>query len=243
MSDSPPPPPILELTGVTVEADHHVYDAGLWQAGLVLRAGELALVRLEPERHRVPLADVACGLLDLAEGSAKFQGVDWTERSFNDAAGCRARVGRVFEGHAWVSNLDLDENVLLAGRHHTHQSDRELEEAAATLARAFGLPGLPRGRPSAVPRADRKRAALVRAFLGEPALLLLERPTADIYPDIMPPLVNAVNAARARGAAVVWTTSHTAVWADRALRPTVRFAMSGEQMTPLPAADSGPGEE
>ena len=38
---------------------------------------------------------------------------------------------------------------------------------------------------------DLQRAACVRAFLGTPDLVLLERPDEGVYPDIMPPLINA----------------------------------------------------
>jgi phospholipid/cholesterol/gamma-HCH transport system ATP-binding protein len=242
---------ILELTGVTVESDPASYDSPVWNVSLRLAPGELALVRLERGVVRLPLADAAGGLAEQYDGTAAFLGRDWRSVPAREGAALRGRIGRVFDGvgaggSGWVSNLDVDENIVLAQRHHTRRPAAEIEAEAAKLARMFGLPGLPRGRPAQTRATDLQRAACVRAFLGTPDLVLLERPARGVYPDIMPPLINAVRSARARGAAAVWLTDTPAVWADRGIRPTWRCVMTGAQMLVMPAeesaASSGSGE-
>ena len=236
------PKAILELTGVTVESDT-TYDSPLWNVSLRLGAGELALVRLERGVIRLPLADAAEGLAEHYDGTARFLGREWRAVPAGEGAALRGRIGRVFDavgagGAGWVSHLDVDENVMLAQRHHTRRSSSEIEAEAAKLARMFGLPGLPRGRPAQTRATDLQRAACVRAFLGAPDLILLERPAQGVYPEIMPPLINAVRSARSRGAAVVWLTDTPAVWSDRGIRPTWRCVMSGSQMLVLPAEEA-----
>ena len=233
---------ILELTGVTVESDP-AYDSPLWNVSLRLAAGELALVRLERGAVRLPLADVAGGLVEHYDGSATFLGREWRSVSAAVGAALRGRIGRVFDavgagGAGWVSHLDVDENVTLAQRHHTRRPSAEIEAEAAKLARMFGLPGLPRGRPAQTRVPDLQRASCVRAFLGTPDLVLLERPAQGVYPEVMAPLINAVRSARARGAAVVWLTDTPGVWADRGIRPTWRCVMSGSQMLVTPAEEA-----
>jgi ABC-type transporter Mla maintaining outer membrane lipid asymmetry ATPase subunit MlaF len=227
----PDPTAILEFTGVTVEADA-MYDSGVWNVSLRLLPSELALVRMERGSLRLPLADAAQGLADVAEGSVSFLGRDWREVRPAEADRRRGQIGRVFDestGSGWVSNLDVDENVLLAQRHHTGRPQKEIADEAARLARMFGLPGLPRGRPAHTRPHDLARAGLVRAVLGHPDLLVLERPTQG-YPELLPSTVNVVRAARLRGAAVLWTTAEAAVWTNPGLRPTYKCAMSGAQM-------------
>ena len=234
MSDPAAQTLVLELDRATAES-HAGYDAGLYDVSLALAPGDLALVRLESDAVRLPLADVASGVLDLESGAARFGGDDWARMSLTQSAKCRGRIGRTFEGHAWVSNLDVDENVLLARRHHTAATDAELADEAATLARHFGLPGLPRGRPNQTRRQDLQRAALVRAFIGSPLLLVLERPEHGVHPQVMPPLMNAVRAACKRGAAVLWLTNYADVWNDAGIRPTARYAASGAQVLAVKA--------
>jgi phospholipid/cholesterol/gamma-HCH transport system ATP-binding protein len=226
-------PPILEFAAVTVEADP-LYDSGIWNINLTLAPGELLLVRLERGHLRLPLADAAGGLVEPTEGQIRFGGVDWASLSATKADRLRGHIGRVFDPetgtHNWISNLDVDENVMLAQRHHTKRKDSEIADDASRLARTFGLPGLPRGRPVSSRRADLLRAGLVRAFLGKPDLILLERPTDAGSADLLAQVANAVRSARARGAAVLWVTAETAVWNNAGLRPTWKGAMSGAQL-------------
>jgi phospholipid/cholesterol/gamma-HCH transport system ATP-binding protein len=174
------------------------------------------------------------------DGTATFLGREWRSVPPDEGAALRGRIGRLFDavgavGTGWVNNLDVDENIILSRQHHTARPTSEIEAEAAKLARMFGLPGLPRGRPGQMRPPDLQRAACVRAFLGAPDLVLLERPDEGVYPDIMPPLINAVRSARARGAAAVWLTDNPGVWGDRGIRPTWRCVMSGAQMLVFPA--------
>ena len=122
--------------------------------------------------------------------------------------------------------LDVAANVLLPQLHHTRHDPAALRDKAASLACAFGLPGLPLGRAADLPPRDLARAACVRALLGDPALLLLESPVRREFADFMAPLLNAVAAARSRGAAAMWLTGSEAVWRDRAFPATQRWRLS-----------------
>ena len=79
--------------------------------------------------------------------------------------------------------------------------------------------------PVILPAADLQRAACVRAFLGRPALIVLEEPTAGIYLEIISALMNAVRAARERGAAVIWLTRKNLIWNDQTLPVTQRYRL------------------
>ncbi len=226
---------VLEFRQVTVEGGHG-YDTAIWQVNLRLQRGELALIRLEAGHLRTPLADAAQGLLEPLHGSVHFLGVPWSSLSAAAGFAARAKIGRVFEEPAWISELDMDENITLAQEHHSRRPQAAIRAEAAELARRFSLPGLPLGRPSQMRAPDLRRAACVRALLGVPELLILERPTSGVYPEIMPALMASVGAARARGAAVLWTTDNPEEWNDEGIRPTIRCTMAGSQLSMLPGA-------
>lgn len=223
---------VLEFQQVTVEGGH-AYDTAIWQVSLRLQRGALALVRLEPGQLRTPLADAAQGLAEALHGSVHFLGESWSALSPAARLAARAKIGRVFEEPAWISELDMDENITLAQEHHSRRPLAQIREDASELAQRFSLPGLPLGKPSRMRAPDLRRAALVRALLGTPALLILERPTSGVYPEIMPALMASVGAARARGAAVLWTTDNPEEWNDDGIRPTIRCAMTGSQLSIL----------
>ena len=227
--------PILELCDVTVQAGR-AYDNGLWGARLRLMPRELILIRLERGQLHLPVRDVALGLIDPTAGEARLNGNAWHETDEAEADQLRGNSGCLAFDDTWVSNLDVDENITLAQRHHTLRPLEQIEDEASQLARFFGLPGLPRGRPWQVRRSDLRRAACVRAFLGRPHLLILETPAVAGFSDVYASLINLCTAARGRGAGVLWLSDDSRLWNDRGLRPARRYVMSGAQLL---QADSG----
>jgi len=223
------PSSILKLSDVTIESGTP-YECGLSNVSCELKAGELWLVRLEREDERLPLADAAEGLAVPIQGRVAFLGEDWRSMSPDHAAARRGKIGRLFEDDGWISDLDLDQNIMLSQRYHTQRSEAEILDEAVKFARLFGLPGLPRGRPASVRRPDLRKAACIRAFLGQPALIILERPERGVYADLIAPLINAVRSARQRGAAVLWTASDPRIWKNPALGATHRAKFIGPQL-------------
>jgi ABC-type lipoprotein export system ATPase subunit len=221
--------PVLAFKGVSTEPDS-LFDYPFWDVTFTLSQGELLLIRLEREHFRLPLADLAAGVLDPDRGIVEFMGENWRRMSPDFSSSQRGKIGRVFEDHGWISNLDIGENITLAQRHHSTRSDSDIEEEATRLARMFGLPGLPHRELAGTRREDLRRSALIRAFLGNSALIILERPTRNLFPGIMPPLMNAIRAARDRGSAVIWTTSEDRVWSESGIHATLRCTMFGSRM-------------
>ncbi len=228
MSDETPP--ILRFSNVTVEADEH-YDSAIWDVSFSVSPGQLVLVRLDATHAVLPLADAAQGLVEPGEGIVEFCGENWSAMQAPRVAEVRGKIGRIFQNRAWISNLDIEENLFLSQEYHTRRRESEIAREAAGLARLFGLPGIPRGRPAQIRPPDLQRAACVRAFLGQPQLLILETPTTAAPPDLKAALINACRDARARGAGILWTTSELSVWNDPGVRPTLKCVMTGSQMT------------
>jgi phospholipid/cholesterol/gamma-HCH transport system ATP-binding protein len=195
-----------------------------------LFGGDLILINIERPRFGSILADACCGLHQAHEGSIFFLGKDWSSLPPDTANALRGRIGRVFTFGNWMNRLTLLENILLPHLHHTRKKYAELRDEAVGLAEDFELPGLPTGLPDDVMRADHQRAACIRAFLGQPSLILLEEPTFGVYPEILPPLINAIRKARDRGCGIVWLTLEHRVWNDPTLPATYRYRLTAREL-------------
>lgn len=220
---------IARVCDVTVNSNRW-YETGLSDVSFSLGEGELLLVLLERENDRIPLADTVAGLLAPVRGRVEFLEEDWEGMRADHADAQRGRIGRLLDEESWVAGLEVDENIMLAQRHHTERSEESILEEALQFARMFGLPGLPRGRPASMRRWDLRKAACLRAFLGRPVLIILEEPLRGVYADLMTPLMNAVQTARRRGAAVLWTVSDQRIWDHSAIQATKRARMFGSQL-------------
>ena len=222
---------ILTFENVTLAAQPP-YEGGLDGVTFSLRRGDLLVIRIEEGLAHLPFADVAQGLVEPDAGRVAFLGEDWRAMPPDRSAERRGKIGRVFETHAWISNLDVDENITLAQRHHTARPENEIAAEAGALAAQFGLGELPRGRPAVVRRADLRRAEWVRAFIGEPQLIILENPTKDVQTEALTGLVAAVKAARGRGAAVIWMTDDVRALSKVAPESTHKFQFRGAGLVP-----------
>lgn len=198
--------------------------------GLRVLPGQLHLVHSrDPVRSEV-LADALLGLTPASRGAIAFNGEDWRRLPGDTAFNRRRIVGRVPGRGGWMETRSVMDNVLLPMRHHTLLPDATLRTAASDIARRFGLPGLPLQLPGRCAEADLRRAACVRAFLGRPTLVILEHPSGRGDPDLLSPLIDAIQQVRRRRGAVIWLTEHEALLRDHGIPADHRHRIVGAEL-------------
>ena len=221
--------PILTFRRVTFRATSHLAD-DVADASFDILPSQLMLLRLDRQTEDVPFFDLAEGLERPDSGVVEFLGEDWQSLSAFDQARRRGRIGRVFEGQAWVSNLDVYENLVLAQRHHTARTESELREEAALLMREAGFATIPVGRTHLLRRHELQQAQWARAFMGRPALVLLDEAETDVPPDSVERLIAMVQERLAQGTAIIWSTTDARIWQHEALKGSRRFSLAAGRL-------------
>ncbi|GBR53008.1 ABC transporter ATP-binding protein [Neokomagataea thailandica NBRC 106555] len=198
---------VLEL----LDARPRFEDGGLAAVryNLRLNPGDLVLVECPDPQQAALFADLCVGLLPLTAGQVRCMGMAWQDLDDRRRAALRGRVGRTVVNGGWVDLYGTDLNILWPHMHHTRVPTEKLAQRAIELGVRFGLPGLPVSIPSKLSLLDRYRADCVRAFLGDPALLLLENPLDDVPMPLLQAFLASLTEARDRGAAGLWITRGT----------------------------------
>ncbi len=220
-------PFVLELNEVTF-GDPLESSIRLERACMTLREGELALLKLDRSQKSRGLASLFQGLSKPTSGEVRFLNEDWLGEDYDRHFRMRSKIGRVFEDRAWIENFSVADNLLLASRHHNASLDR-IERELDFWTDYFGIQEISVQRPAFVEHSSLQIHQWIRAFLGTPALLILERPMKRVSATLLLKFVEAVNRLRRKGAAVVWFTSNESDHCNTIASPWFELDLRGER--------------
>ncbi|TWU57183.1 P-loop NTPase family protein [Rubripirellula reticaptiva] len=224
-------PAVLELRNVSFEGNAK-RSLVLADVSLTLRQGELLMVHLDRSQSARDIASMIQGLQQPRFGEVLFQESDWKGSDFERHFKMRSKIGRVFDDQAWLANLNMTENVMLASEHH----GRDLNEVRAEvteLSEQLSLDPPSWERPAFVDSTRLQMYQWVRAMIGNPSLLLLERPMKAVPPLWLPKLVAAVNRLRQRGAAVLWFAGNSSEASAELIPPVAHFRLVSASLQPI----------
>jgi polar amino acid transport system ATP-binding protein len=94
----------------------------------------------------------------------------------------RRRVGLVFQAHALFEHLSVRDNVTLALRHVLGRSNAEADATASQLLETLDVAPRADAWPRQLSGGEAQRVAIARALAPNPALLLMDEPTAALDP-------------------------------------------------------------
>ncbi|QIP34961.1 ABC transporter ATP-binding protein [Komagataeibacter rhaeticus] len=204
--------PLLELRDAVPSFE----ESGLMPAPYNLRImpGECAVIDCRDVERAALFADLCTGMISLTQGSIKFMGLDWSVLRDRQLNALRERIGRISRHGGWLDMFGTHLNIMLPHLYHTSEPFDHVVLHATELGHKFGLPGLPISAPDRLSAADLARAACVRAFMGRPALLVLEDISDMLPEETVLPFLEMLTAARDRGCGVLWLVRSGAAWHD-----------------------------
>ncbi len=147
---------------------------------LTIEAGEFTALAGPSGSGKTTLLNLIGGLTKATRGSVWVADRDITKMSNRELATLRLEhVGFIFQAYNLLPVLSARENaefpLLLRGM---EQSDRE--QRVQKLFDRTGLGGLEDRRPGKLSGGQQQRVAIIRAVVGEPALVLADEPTANL---------------------------------------------------------------
>ena len=172
---------MIELTGVskTYRRDPVAVQA-LRRIDLTIASGEFLAITGRSGCGKSTLLHIIGGLEPATSGRVVVDGRDWTSLPDPELTLFRRdRVGVVFQSFNLLPLLTIEENValprVLQGRPYTQAG----EEARQWLGEV-GLESRRHHKPHQVSGGEMQRAAIARALINRPAVLLADEPTGNL---------------------------------------------------------------
>jgi len=171
--------PIIEFKGVTKRFDVRTI---LHKVDFKIYEGEVTtLIGLSGTGKSVTLKHII-GLLKPDEGQVLYRGqpIDqMSKKEWNEYIG---QVSYMFQNNALFDSMTIVENVALPLRQTTHLGKKEIEDKAMASIEQTDLTEVFDKYPSELSGGMQKRAALARALVTDPSLVLFDEPTTGQDP-------------------------------------------------------------
>ncbi len=197
----------------------------LRSVSFAVEQGEYVAIMGESGSGKTTLLNILAALDKPTAGSVRLDGRDISAMREGDVAAFRrANLGFVFQEFNLLDTFTIEDNIylplVLSGR-----SYREMHDRLIPLARELGIAELLKKYPYEVSGGQKQRAAVARALITEPRLLLADEPTGALDSRASDELLRLFARINARGQTVLMVT-HSVRAASTAGR--VLFIRDGE---------------
>jgi len=169
-------------------------------------AGEYSVIMGNSGSGKSTLLYLLSGLDEPSSGKIWINDIPIHKRSQKDLAVMRRKmIGFVFQDNNLIPNLSIRENILVAG--YLIQGDRKLVgQHADQLMEELGILSLAKRYPSQVSGGELQRAAIARAMINNPVILLADEPTGNLNSEASEKVLNCLSALNQKGQTIVMVT-------------------------------------
>ncbi|MDR3131072.1 MAG: ABC transporter ATP-binding protein [Treponema sp.] len=154
---------------------------------------------------KTTLLNMGAGLLRPTEGTVLFEGNDIHHLKDKDISFLRnEKIGYVPQGQSLLSNFSVFDNVCIPWFLFKREGD--VEGRAFILLEKVGISHLAASYPRELSGGEMRRAAIARALINEPRLLIADEPTSDLDAETTAEIMELFNHIAREGTAVLIVT-------------------------------------
>jgi phospholipid/cholesterol/gamma-HCH transport system ATP-binding protein len=146
--------------------------------------GELVAIIGQSGSGKSVLLKQLIGLIKPDDGKILLEGLDITTARGRELDTIREKFGVVFQEGALFDSLTIYENIAFPLREKTKLRKDEIKERVAHALEDVGLKEMGNKYPAEISGGMKRRVALARALITEPAIVLFDEPTTGLDPII-----------------------------------------------------------
>ncbi|MDR2048133.1 MAG: ABC transporter ATP-binding protein [Treponema sp.] len=197
---------LLELNNITKEYKRggRTFNA-VNHASLSVEPGDFISIIGRSGSGKTTLLNMSAGLLHPTEGTVFFEGNDIHRLGDREISFLRnEKIGYVPQGQSLLSNFTVFDNVCIPWFLFKREGD--VEGRAFILLEKVGISHLAASYPRELSGGEMRRAAIVRALINEPRLLIADEPTSDLDRETTAEVMRLLGRIAGEGTAVLIVT-------------------------------------
>jgi phospholipid/cholesterol/gamma-HCH transport system ATP-binding protein len=153
-------------------------------ADLLIPTGKIVTVVGKSGCGKSVLVKHIMGLLKPDAGQVLIDGIDITKLELTELDRIREKLGVLFQGGALFDSMTVEENVAFPLKEKTNMKKAEIQDRVMRALEDVGLGDRGSKFPEELSGGMKKRAALARALIKEPSLVIFDEPTTGLDPVI-----------------------------------------------------------
>lgn len=157
-------------------------EAVLRNVNIEINDGDVFVIAGQCGCGKSTLTKLMVGLLRPSHGKVLVDQKDINDLSPEALFELRNQIGFVFQTSALISNMTVFNNIALPARYHLSLPKSETEELVSQVVARAGLGAYRDKLPAQLSIGQRKRAAVARALVLNPKLMIYDEPTAGLDP-------------------------------------------------------------
>lgn len=194
---------LIELQQITKIYDNGVI--GLKDINLRIEKSEFVFVVGSSGSGKSTMLKLLLKEIETTEGKLSIQGQDITHLKRRKIPYLRRQMGVVFQDFRLLPNKTVYENVAFA-MEIVEATPREIRRNVPMVLSMVGLARKAKSYPHQLSGGEQQRAALARAIVNNPAVLLADEPTGNLDPHTAWEIMNLLNDINRRGTTIVMAT-------------------------------------
>ncbi|HMK56217.1 MAG TPA: ATP-binding cassette domain-containing protein [Dissulfurispiraceae bacterium] len=165
---------------------------------LKIGAGEVTAILGKSGGGKSVLLKHIIGLMKPDKGRILINGTDITGLGIHDMDKVREKFAVVFQFGALFDSMTVFENVAFPVVEKKRISMHDMSERVMLMLEEVGLVGMEGKYPSEISGGMRKRAALARALIMEPEIILFDEPTTGLDPILLDQIHSYIKATHSK---------------------------------------------
>lgn len=195
--------PIINLEGVDL---HQMNQQIFSDITLKIDAGEFIYLIGETGSGKSSLLKVLYGELKVSSGNITLAGSDLNKITAKEIPNLRRKLGIVFQDFQLLSDRTVFENLSFVLRATGWVNKTKISDRINEVLESVHLSGVKEKMPYALSGGEQQRAAIARALLNHPEIILADEPTGNLDPEKSEKIIELLQEINAKGTTVLIAT-------------------------------------
>jgi len=195
--------PIINIEGVDLQQRNHKVFSNIT---LKIEKGEFLYLIGETGSGKSSLLKALYGELAIDAGNLSIADIDLTKIKQKEIPALRRKLGIVFQDFQLLTDRTVEENLSFVLKATGWKNKKEIADRIDQALESVHLNGVKDKMPYELSGGEQQRAAIARALLNHPEIILADEPTGNLDPAKSDKIIELLKEINAKGTTILIAT-------------------------------------